>query len=200
MVMIEGTASIPVLFETDVLVIGGGLAGVAAAVELAKGGKSVVLIEKQTFLGYEVGAWLRPWFTYRMAAENLMKAWLPMDEASSEQYLEDKVIPIHPDAFKRKLEDRLEEAGVDFLYMTQVMECFKQDGQYQVIVGNKSGRQAIYARCIIDTTENGMMALLLEHEPILPYVIHQTQRLRYGVRLNLQRLIGNMHTHIESIL
>ena len=39
------------------LVAGGGLAGVAAAVSLAERGVSVVLAERESFLGGRAGAW-----------------------------------------------------------------------------------------------------------------------------------------------
>jgi dienelactone hydrolase len=47
-------ARLPVLREADVIVAGGSLAAVAAALEFARAGKSVVLIESRTYLGREV--------------------------------------------------------------------------------------------------------------------------------------------------
>jgi glycine/D-amino acid oxidase-like deaminating enzyme len=48
---IEENGNIPVVSESDVLVIGGGLAGVSAAVSAARLGKKVTLIEKSIVLG-----------------------------------------------------------------------------------------------------------------------------------------------------
>ncbi|MBR5071404.1 MAG: FAD-dependent oxidoreductase, partial [Oscillospiraceae bacterium] len=49
-VRIEGR-DIPVVRETDVIVVGGGLAGVAAAVAASRHGAKVTLIEKSIVLG-----------------------------------------------------------------------------------------------------------------------------------------------------
>jgi heterodisulfide reductase subunit A-like polyferredoxin len=43
------------LIETDVLVVGGGVAGMAAALDLARGSWQVMIVEKEAFLG---GKWL----------------------------------------------------------------------------------------------------------------------------------------------
>ena len=42
------------------LIIGGGISGITAAVELAEAGKEVVLIEKEPYLGGNVSAYTRP--------------------------------------------------------------------------------------------------------------------------------------------
>ena len=47
----EEARNIPVADEADVIVIGGGLAGVSAAVAAARNGASVILIEKSIILG-----------------------------------------------------------------------------------------------------------------------------------------------------
>ena len=50
----EKAHRIPVVAEADIVVVGGGVAGVAAAVNAARQGASVILIEKANFLG---GLW-----------------------------------------------------------------------------------------------------------------------------------------------
>lgn len=52
--------SLPVLREVDVVVVGGSLAGIAAALTLAAGGLSVAVIEPRTYLGREITSTLRP--------------------------------------------------------------------------------------------------------------------------------------------
>jgi len=48
---IEMGGGLPILTEVDILVVGGGAAGVAAATVAAENGKSVLLIEKYGFCG-----------------------------------------------------------------------------------------------------------------------------------------------------
>ncbi|MCK5804278.1 MAG: FAD-dependent oxidoreductase [Lentisphaeria bacterium] len=50
-VMIEPARSLPVFAEVDVVVVGGGIAGVSAAVAAARNGVSVCLLEKECSLG-----------------------------------------------------------------------------------------------------------------------------------------------------
>ncbi len=49
--MVQMTQNIPVIAEPDVLVAGGGAAGIAAACAAARSGASVVLVERWGFLG-----------------------------------------------------------------------------------------------------------------------------------------------------
>ena len=48
---ISETQNIPILEQYDVIVLGGGVAGCAAAVAAARAGSSVLLLEKMTVLG-----------------------------------------------------------------------------------------------------------------------------------------------------
>ncbi len=43
------------ILDFPTLIIGGGISGITAAVELAEAGKQVVLIEKKNYLGGNVG-------------------------------------------------------------------------------------------------------------------------------------------------
>ena len=52
----------PVREETDVLVVGGGIAGVAAALAARRAGARVLLLEKQALLGGLATNWLISWY------------------------------------------------------------------------------------------------------------------------------------------
>ncbi len=54
-------AYLPVLYEADVVILGGSFAGISAAVKCAQQGKRVILIESRSYLGREITATLRPW-------------------------------------------------------------------------------------------------------------------------------------------
>jgi flavin-dependent dehydrogenase len=158
-VAVQSSHEIPLIFEVEVLAIGGGLAGVAAAAEIAEPGRRVALVEAETSLGYEFGAWQRPWVTWRQAHRNLLCDWLPVEHLANAAADGDHV-PLHMDRLKIKLEDRLLERGVELLYASRPVGCRKEGGRWLVIFGNKCGRQAVAARYLIDATENGIMAYL----------------------------------------
>ena len=48
---IKETRDVPIVHETDILVVGGGVAGVGAALAAARNGKQVTIIEKSAVLG-----------------------------------------------------------------------------------------------------------------------------------------------------
>jgi len=52
---------LPVLRKGDVVIIGGSVAGVAAALQFAQAGRKVVVAEHRNYLGREVSATLKPW-------------------------------------------------------------------------------------------------------------------------------------------
>ena len=63
---------IPVVAEADVVVLGGGPAGVAAAVSAARNGAKVILLERYTFLGglWTGGLVLPMLSTHRLSPDN----------------------------------------------------------------------------------------------------------------------------------
>ncbi len=57
----ESARKIPVAFEGDVVVVGGGAGAVAAAEAAAKNGAKVFLVSPRTYLGEDVAGTLRVW-------------------------------------------------------------------------------------------------------------------------------------------
>jgi len=158
-VTVTSSQEIPLILETDLLVIGGGLAGLAAASDVAQSGRRVVLLESETFLGYELCAWQRPWIRWQTARRDLLCSWFPVEEAADVSE-DGQLVPLHMDRLKKKLEDRVMGSGVQLLYASRPV-AYESDGErWLVIIGNKSGRQAIAARHIVDATENGLTAYL----------------------------------------
>lgn len=152
---LNGQAKVPVIAEVDLLVVGGGLSGMPAAVAYAKKGKKVLVIEQGTFLGYEIGAWQRPWLYWNPKKEKLAKEWFPLEELPA-GLKEGSIVPIHMDRYKLKLEDRLMEAGVGLLYGCLPIACSRGGSGWQVIFGSRSGRLAVRAERILDTTEQSV--------------------------------------------
>jgi hypothetical protein len=69
------------------------------------------------------------------------------------------VIPFDPEAFKQVALEKLQAAGVRLLFYTWTVATIVEEGRVKgVIIENKSGRQAILAKAIIDASGDGDVA------------------------------------------
>ncbi|QQZ58661.1 FAD-dependent oxidoreductase [Paenibacillus sonchi] len=168
------SASVPVTREVDVLVIGGGASGIAAAIAAAEGGASTLLVEQRGFLGGMGTVALVPAFCpftdkqkpiIRGLGLKLMERMkLACDPGYREEY-RDMLdwVPIDPEVLKRVYDDAILESGVTPLYHTFVCDVvMSQDHRTVegVIVVNKTGRSFIRCRYIIDCSGDGDIAAL----------------------------------------
>ncbi|MFD1676633.1 FAD-dependent oxidoreductase [Alicyclobacillus fodiniaquatilis] len=147
------------LLTTEVLVVGGGFAGVAAAIAAAKAGRQVCLVESRAYLGWELFATLRPWLT---AAEheklNELFNWTDKTYTSDSTSGEQAVIP---DACKLLLEDVLLAHGVKLLYYAHVIGWEQEEAGCRVEIAGKFGRRYICAKALIDATQDGRLVRCL---------------------------------------
>ena len=147
-------ADLPLARQVDVLVVGGGPAGCAAAIAAAREGAGTLLVEQFGFLGGMGTAGLVPAFcpftdrekliTRGIALEILeeMKAGMPHIAKDSYDW-----VPIDPEALKVIYERRVMEVGVRILFLTHFIDAVA-GGERQVssvIIHNKSGLQRIGA-------------------------------------------------------
>ena len=132
---------IPIVYNVDVIVIGGSTAGVGAAVKAAQNLAKVLLVAQEPYLGEDICG------TYRFWPEN------ELPDHPLAQKLYGKGIPT-PLYVKRILDEELINHGVDFLYSSYVTEIITNTNNELagVIISNRSGRQAIVAKTIIDAT------------------------------------------------
>lgn len=153
---------IPILLRADVIIAEGSLAGVAAALEFSRAGKKVVIVEHRTYLGRELAATLKPWVDLSSLAQtgsvpDVFAACLKkmsVSPASGET-------PLWMDSFKLSAEDLLLDAGVELVYASFPTEVIVSGGEIRgLIIGNKSGRQALLAHQVIDTTSTALVARL----------------------------------------
>jgi flavin-dependent dehydrogenase len=155
---------LPVLWSGDVVVIGASLAGITAALGFARAGKKTSLVEPRTYPGRDLFTVLRPWLKKPVGLdlEDLPEIPLIAIEASGKKTVHGEY-PLHPDMVKLRFEDLLLEAGVKLLYASQpVGVVYGKKGITGVVVGNKSGRQVLECRMLVDATETALLAHLVE--------------------------------------
>ncbi len=143
----QSERKIPVIYQVDVVVIGGSTAGVTAAVKAAQNGASVFLAAQEPYLGEDLCATYRYWRDdpdYKSELERLIFAdGLPT--------------PMH---VKRTLDQQLIENNVGYLYSSYVTDIITGENNQLagVVISNRSGRQAILAKVVIDATPRAMVA------------------------------------------
>jgi len=164
--IVEPERKTPVILEADVLVCGGGFAGVAAAVCAARQGVRVLLLERYGFLGGLVTGGLvitTPPLDNginREIAERLRKqqVYAPLQKPGAEM-IALKMHAIDPEVVKHELVEMLRHARVELLLHTLIVGSLMEEGAVKgVLIENKAGRQAILAKAVVDCTGDADVA------------------------------------------
>jgi ribulose 1,5-bisphosphate synthetase/thiazole synthase len=144
-------------FDVDVLVAGGGVAGVSAAVTAARSGLRTLLLESQISLG---GLATNGYVTgVAGMIEGNCKEWLDKLDAEGNLYNTPHSPAIDPEKGKFMLESMLLEAGSRLLYGTYVIDAAVENNNIkEIICHSKSGRMSISARLFIDATGDADVA------------------------------------------
>lgn len=164
--IVEPERRTPVVAETDVLVCGGGFAGVCAAVAAARLGAGVLLIERYGFLGGLATAALvitTPPLNNGLNVEiaKRLAAWASFpietrpggDAGSDDMVGVNRLVPYDPETLKVEFVRMLEEQGVGLLFHTLIVDVLMTDGAIGgVIIETKAGRQAVRAKMVVDAT------------------------------------------------
>jgi ribulose 1,5-bisphosphate synthetase/thiazole synthase len=153
-----GRSRIPILRKSDVIILGGSVAAVAAALQFAHNGLKVVMVEHRNYLGREISATLKPWIDLGkltgQVPEPFAACLKKMDVPARPGEM-----PIGIDAFKLSQESLLLDAGVDLIYSSLPTEAIVVDGALRgVAIGNKSGRQALLGHQVLDATSTALVA------------------------------------------
>ncbi len=184
----EPSRKIPVLAETDVLVIGGGPAGTAAAIAASRAGAGTVLVERYNHLGglWTGGLVLPLLSTHAVDRKKRRKQVIFGIGGEMASKLRDLGMSINevnpvvdPEAAKYVLEEMIRESGVKMLYHTWASNVIMDRNLIKgVCVESKSGRQAILAKVVIDCTGDGdIFHLAGDGYDVMNYAIGLVHRL-----------------------
>lgn len=161
----EPSRRIPVVDTVDVLVVGGGPSGVAAAVSAARTGAGTLLVERYNHPGglWTGGLVLPLLATHALNRNNKqVRTMSGLGGEINRRLFEmgmsiDEVNPtVDPEAAKYVLEVMLKEAGVKVYYHSWASQVIKSSGRIDaVILETKSGRVAVRPRVVVDCSGDG---------------------------------------------
>ena len=164
----EPPRSIPIWAEVDLCIVGGGAAGVGAAVGAARAGvKKILIIERYGFCGGATvagmsgticGLWAsgtgKPDFVTTGFSREFHDKLHARGGVADAWPFGKTYLSVHdPLAWKELADDFLLDAGIDVLYHTLFVDAVVGDRNVtHVILENKNGRGAVAARTFIDAS------------------------------------------------
>ena len=177
----SGIRRIPVVGDVDVVVVGGGPAGVAASISASRNGSNVMLVERYPYLGgMATGGLVLLFIEYdryefgimKETAQRLIKldgiAFPPRNQrwgALGDEYprwIEGQGIPgayspaFDPEMLKFLSNEMILEAGVKPILNSLFVDAIVENDVVKgVTLENKEGRQAILAKVAVDATGDG---------------------------------------------
>ncbi len=169
---------LPVVYNVDVVVVGGSTAGVAAAVKAAQNGAKVFLASREPYLGEDVCGTYRYW----------------REDTNFQTSLEKQIwgnglpTPLH---VKSTLDQQLIDNGVQYLYSSYATDLIvdEKGNPAGVVMANRSGRQAVIAKVIIDATPRATVAKMTNA---------RFSEFRAGKQLFKFTVVGNKEKIIEG--
>lgn len=161
--------SVPVVGQYDVVVLGGGPAGVFAALAAASQGAKCAIVEQYGFLGGMATAGLvmpLSVFTYqnKRVIGGLPWQFLERLEAMGGGYIESPLgnVAFDPELYKLCMQRMTLEAGVELYMHSYLSGCtMGENGTIEsVVFENKNGTEALTAKVFIDCTGDADLAFM----------------------------------------
>lgn len=166
MKLIRKETVLDVTKSADVLVVGGGPAGLGAAVTAARLGRKTILLEKRGFLGGNITACYVENCNYFLKGTPFQSEGLyaEIERGCKETFGNDNVRSFNPNAFSSEylkvyLDTLVQEAGVEVIFHAFVNEVVMEGDRIRaVVVQTKKGPVGIAAEVVIDTTGDADVA------------------------------------------
>ncbi len=174
---------IPIRDEVDVLVVGGGTAGPAAALAAARHGARTLLIERAGFLGGNLVGGATGfhgfWNVYHRepgAPKVKIVEGIPQEivdrsltcgagvghiEFKKSLDFNSVYTGLEPEATRVMLYDMVTEAGAQTLLHVSAQAAWTEHDRHVVVIESKAGREALVARQVVDCTGDGDVAAWL---------------------------------------
>lgn len=158
--MISYQRQVPIRHRVDVCVVGGGPAGVSAAVVAARQGAKVFVLEAQGFFGGAATGALVPVFMPFSNGKDFMAGGFGRELydrcAKIPETIAGRGLGLRPEPLKRVYDDMVTEAGVSFLFFSAMVDVIARNGRVEAVIASaKSGLFAIEADVFIDATGDG---------------------------------------------
>lgn len=159
--------------DFDVICVGGGPAGVCAAIAAARNGARVMLVERHGYLGGMLtAAGTGPMMSFHAGSTQVVRG-IPQEIVERLQqlghspgHMEDfvgyasTITPFSPEGMKLVMEDMCLEAGITLLYHTSFIDCqMKEDAIYEIHLHAKNGFFTARAKVFIDASADADLSV-----------------------------------------
>jgi hypothetical protein len=145
--------TLPLARAVDVVVVGGGLAAVAAALELRARGRSVLVVAERAYLGEDVAGVLALRPDAAGAGEDALARALEAERGAGGL--------LFPGAVKRVLEGELLRAGARFLFAARPVVLLRAGGAPAgLVIAHRSSLFAVRCGGVVDASATGLVARL----------------------------------------
>ncbi len=155
---------LPIRYETDVFVAGGGPAGIAAALAASRNGASVFLAEARGSFGGVGASGLVPAFAQFGDGVNILASGIGYDirkSISKDIPLDVHWCMIRVEELKRAYDEAMSSSNAEFSFFTSVCDVVTDGDRIEyVVLTSKSGMFAVKAKIYIDCTGDGDLCAL----------------------------------------